>query len=186
MIRAAAHAGAGRNITRTMGTLAKTTTRTIRCLILACGNTLRSDDGVGPWLAKWAEDYFRHESGVRVVSTHQWTPELAEDIAEARSVLFVDCSIAAPAGLVELRSVDAGARTESYGHHLAAPNLLALARGLFDSAPQDALFLTVGAGSIELGESFSSDLEAALPNACALLEDAVRRLLAGVQEPIQH
>jgi Ni,Fe-hydrogenase maturation factor len=33
-----------------------------RCLILACGNTLRGDDGVGPWLAEWAEKRFREES----------------------------------------------------------------------------------------------------------------------------
>jgi Ni,Fe-hydrogenase maturation factor len=30
----------------------------VRVLILACGNTLRSDDGVGPWLAEWAEQHF--------------------------------------------------------------------------------------------------------------------------------
>ncbi len=31
----------------------------IQCLILACGNTLREDDGVGPFLAQWAEEHWR-------------------------------------------------------------------------------------------------------------------------------
>ena len=55
----------------------------VGCLILACGNTLRSDDGVGPFLAEWAAERFRENADVRVVATQQWTPDLAERIAEA-------------------------------------------------------------------------------------------------------
>src|ERR1035438_10762480 len=69
-----------------------------RCLILACGNTLRSDDGVGPWLASWAEERFGGEAGMRVISRQQGTLELAEQIAAADSVLFVDCSVAVAGG----------------------------------------------------------------------------------------
>ena len=64
------------------------TQQKVRCLILACGNTLRSDDGVGPWLAEWAEERFLSETGVSVLIRQQWTPELAEDIARSESVLF--------------------------------------------------------------------------------------------------
>ena len=71
---------------------------TARCLVLACGNTLRSDDGVGPKLAAWAEERFRENPEVRVISRQQWTPDLAEDIAGADSVLFVDASVKPPAG----------------------------------------------------------------------------------------
>ena len=73
-----------------------------RCLILACGNTLRSDDGLGPRLAEWAEQQFLTEPAVRVLSRQQWTPELAEDIAAAESVLFIDCSAESAPGLVKL------------------------------------------------------------------------------------
>ena len=55
----------------------------VRCLVLACGNTLRSDDGVGPWLADWVEARFAAEPTVRVIARQQWTPDLAEDIAQA-------------------------------------------------------------------------------------------------------
>ena len=40
-----------------------------RCLILACGNTLRSDDGVGPWLAEWAEETFAQGLKPKLLST---------------------------------------------------------------------------------------------------------------------
>src|ERR1700690_2062792 len=60
------------------------------CLVLACGNTLRSDDGIGLRLAEWAAERFRDDGHVRVVARQQWTPDLAKDIAGADSVLFVD------------------------------------------------------------------------------------------------
>ena len=60
----------------------------VRCLLLACGNTLRSDDGVGPWLAAWAEERFRTEARVSILSRQQWTPELARTLL-ARSPSFL-------------------------------------------------------------------------------------------------
>lgn len=151
---------------------------TPRCLILACGNPLRGDDGVGPWLAEWAEDRLRSESTVRVLAPQQWTPELAEEIAHAASVLFVDCSAESPPGSVAIIEVQASAPARSLAtHHLGAPELLALARDLYNSLPRKSLLLTVGAGSTQLGEEFSDAVIAALPGACMLLEDTVLRLL---------
>lgn len=151
---------------------------TARCLILACGNTLRGDDGAGPWLAGWAEKRFAAEAGVRVVIRQQWTPELAEEIARAQSVLFVDCSIDSARGEVALLPVEPAAAAQGLAtHHLGAPELLALCRELYDSLPSNTLLLTVGAGSTELGEEFSDAVTAALPAACRLIEETVLRLL---------
>ena len=150
-----------------------------RCLILACGNTLRGDDGVGPHLAAWAEERFRTEPAVRIISRQQWTPELAEEIAAAESVLFMDCSIDAAPGAVSLRPVEpAGGELAPAAHHLGAPELLALTRELYETQPRAALLLTIGAGSLELGEEFSPLVNAALPQARRLLEETVARLLA--------
>jgi hydrogenase maturation protease len=150
-----------------------------RCLILACGNTLRSDDGVGPWLADWAEQHFCNRPEIRILSRQQWTPDLAEDIAQAESVLFIDCSIESPPGSVHVIEVHPDSGTEGLAtHHQGAPQLLALARELYNSLPRQAMLLTVGAGSTELGEEFSGPVTAALPAACKLLEDTVLRLLA--------
>ena len=152
---------------------------TIRCLILACGNTLRGDDGVGPWLAEWAEQRYRGESRIQVSSRQQWTPELAEDIAEAESVIFIDCSLESQPGSVSLHPVDPAPVNPTIAtHHLGPPELLALARELFGSTPQRALLLSVGAASTEIGEEFSGAVKAALPKASSELEEAVRRLAA--------
>ena len=155
------------------------TQSTRHCLILACGNTLRSDDGIGPWLAEWAEENFRDDPTVSVLSRQQWTPDLAEDIAHAESVLFIDCSIQSAPGSVHIDEVHPSAPAQGLAtHHQGASELLALSLELYGSLPRTALFLTIGAGSTELGEQFSEPVLDAIPHACALLEETVAGLLS--------
>jgi hypothetical protein len=61
---------------------------------------------------------------------------------------------------------------------MGTSELLALSQELYASLPVDALLLTVGAGSTEMGETFSPSVNAVLPEACRLLESTVRQLLA--------
>jgi hydrogenase maturation protease len=150
-----------------------------RCLVLSCGNTLRGDDGIGPWLSEWAEERFQNEAGVRVVSRQQWTPDLVEEIAAAETVLFVDCSVAAAPGSVSVIEVQPTAAEGRATHHQGAPELLGLAQKLYDSLPRTSLLLTVGAESIEIAEEFSQPVLDAIPLACTKLEETVTRLLAG-------
>jgi len=154
------------------------TTTPMRCLILACGNTTRSDDGVGPFLAEWAAERFRSNANVRVVSRQQWTPELAEEIAAADSVIFVDSSANSTPGHVRLIPVEAKAGNSGTAtHHVDAPELLGLTRALYGSRSGHAMLLTVGTGSTEFGETFSERVEAALPRAKGILEKTVLRFL---------
>ena len=68
----------------------------------------------------------------------QWTPELAEDVARAESVLFIDCSVDSAPGSVTSDSRRAGraAARNIDTHHLGAAELLALARELYNSLPR--------------------------------------------------
>ncbi len=147
----------------------------IRHLILACGNTLRGDDGVGPWLAAWATERFRNQPEIRIISRHQWTPELAEEIAGSESVLFLDSSVESAPGKIQVQAVmpqppKAGLAT----HHLGASELLALARELYGSLPRSAVLLTIGVGSTELKEELSIAVSAALPGACVEIEKIIQ------------
>jgi hydrogenase maturation protease len=155
----------------------------VRCLILACGNTLRSDDGVGPWLADWAEKEFSSESSIRVIVRQQWTPDLAEEISASHSVLFIDCSVESKAGAVQLATVHPAPPLQGLAtHHLGASELLALALELYGSRPSNAMQLTIGAGSIELGETFSEAVLDALPEVCRLVEETVVLFLREPQQ----
>ena len=57
-------------------------------LVIGYGNTLRSDDGAGPFVARALEG--RVPAGTRVLDAHQLTPEMAIDISVATRVVFVD------------------------------------------------------------------------------------------------
>lgn len=150
-----------------------------RCLLLACGNTLRGDDGIGPWLANWAQERFADNPNLHVISQQQWTPELAADLASAEAVLFVDCSITSPPGSVELVDVQPAQQSQGAGtHHLSAAELLGMARELYGSLPRPTQLLTVGAGSTELSEGFSQPVLDAIPLACAQLDGVLRTFLA--------
>jgi hydrogenase maturation protease len=93
-------------------------------------------------------------------------------------VLFIDCSIEARPGSVRLRPIEPAAGSRVLGtHHQSAAELLALGRELYASLPLKSFLLTIGASSIELGEGFSEPVEAALPEACRLLEETVQRML---------
>ena len=63
-------------------------------------------------------------------------------------------------------------------HHVGATELLALGRELYSFLPRAALLLTVGAGSTGIGETFSQSVNDALPQACKLIENTVRNLVA--------
>jgi hydrogenase maturation protease len=153
------------------------------CLVLACGNTLRSDDGIGPRLAEWAVNRFRDDSHVRVLARQQWTPDLAEEIAASDSVLFVDSTMNSAPGCVSLTPIAThvngveSATHRAATHHINPTELLSLTHELYGSMSAHAMLLTVGAGSTELGETFSDSVEAALPRARGILEKAVLRFL---------
>jgi hydrogenase maturation protease len=150
----------------------------IRCLILACGNTLRSDDGVGPHLCAWAQQHFSGNPSVRAISDHQWTPELAEEIAGAETVLFIDCTLDCAPGQIVLREIQPAPLVPGLvTHHIGAPELLAITRDLYSAAPRKAVLLTVGAASVQIGEGLSPAVRAAMPDAEALLELTVQQCL---------
>ncbi|HLY40031.1 MAG TPA: hydrogenase maturation protease [Terracidiphilus sp.] len=162
----------------------KMTLEPIPCLVLACGNTLREDDGVGPWLANQAGRRFPAEKRLRILASQQWTPELAEEVARARTVIFVDCESNGAPGSIRLIPVEpAGEIPRMMSHHLSAPDLLALSRSYYGTLPTTALLLTVGAGSLEMREGFSKQVAAALPDAENVLIGTALRLLEGLPAP---
>ena len=156
----------------------------IPCLILACGNPLREDDGIGPRLAEWAAEHWRSDPRIRVISRQQWTPELAADIAAAQSVLFLDSSVECGPGTLKVHPVRPAATPHGLNtHHSGASEILSLARDLYLTLPRTALLFTVGAASLGLHEGLSNTVQAALPRAIDLLQTTVQDLLSALPTP---
>jgi hydrogenase maturation protease len=144
-----------------------------RCLILACGNPLRSDDGAAWRLAELAESLL--PSSVRLILQQQWTPELAEDVSLADAVLFVDCSLNTLPGSVSLQPVKAAAALPTFlTHHMDAASLLRLSESVYAQVPAHADLLVIGAASLEHTEELSPAVQGAMPKALNLLLDWVR------------
>lgn len=120
-------------------------------LVIGYGNTLRSDDGVGPRVA----DAVAAEAlpGVHALVCPLLTPELADPVSQARIVIFVDAAVDAPRE-VQMRKL-APADTSQIMAHAASPaTLLALARDVFGHVPE-AWWLTIPAEDLGIGEELS-------------------------------
>jgi len=149
-------------------------------LILACGNPLRGDDGVGWTIA----ESLRQDpvfADVKIVVTHQFGPELTELLRHADVVAFVDASASAAPGEVSSLGVEAASEVpHAFSHHLPPAGLMALTDYLYGRVPELAFAVSVGGESFDLspgfqesamGASLTPPVRAAIPEAIALLRE---------------
>lgn len=153
-------------------------------LVLAFGNTLRGDDGVGWKIAEALEESIAARTAtdaddakardVEVLVTHQLTPELTHPISGAHTVIFVDCSAVAAPGTVSTLELHTGTQLPRvFTHHVDPASLLALTQELYGEIPAHAYAVTVGGLSFELSEKLTEPVRRAIPKAVA----EVNRLL---------
>jgi hydrogenase maturation protease len=152
-----------------------------RALVLACGNSLRGDDGVGAQIAQVLRMGL-YDADLEVHSQLQWTPELAEPISRAELVIFVDASASVAPG--ELRTEPIApqeelARTGSMTHHCDPSGLLALAQLLYGETPQRSFLVTIGGASFEYSSELSEPVRRAIPHAV----NRIKAFLSGVSFP---
>jgi hydrogenase maturation protease len=131
-------------------------------LVVGYGNPLRTDDGFGWHAAERLADDPRL-AGVTVLRRHQLTPELALDISTAAFVVLVDACHGLPAGTFAVsRGVPTGDAGTTWSHHLSPSSLVTLTRDLYGRAP-DVFIVSCGVGSLEMGDTLSPVVEAAVP-----------------------
>lgn len=155
-------------------------------VLLACGNPLRQDDGVGWRIAEAAEQRIS-TARLHVVAVQQWTPELAEEIGGAELAIFVDASANDEAGAIRVKPVEVPTSaktgqmrgTQGESHTLEPAELLGLAEQVCGHAPARAFVITVGAASFEYGEGISGSVRQAVPRAVRLVENLVESLAPG-------
>jgi hydrogenase maturation protease len=122
----------------------------ISYLIIGYGNTIRGDDGAGYQIAEAVAQWnFNHVGSLAV---HQLTPDLAEAIAQANTVIFVDAvATLSEVKIEQLEPNDA----ESFTVHYAEPrSLLALTYALYKVIPT-AYQIFIPAVDFSFGETLS-------------------------------
>ena len=141
-------------------------------LILAYGNPLRGDDGMGPEAGERLRSII-HDPDVEIRTMHQLTPELMEPISRAARVIFIDaCESAAP-GEIRESEVQPSAEGAGFTHHATPEALLAGARALYGRAAEGTM-LAVGGAEFSLFSGLSPAVERGLDGVVA----ATLRLLA--------
>jgi hydrogenase maturation protease len=139
-------------------------------LVIGYGNELRRDDGVGPCVARAAAAW--NLPGLRALSVHQLTPELAEELAVMDRVIFIDA--AAEGHGPEVRTlVPAAAGAAALGHAVDPRRLLGLTAALHGRAPM-AWLITAPAADLGHGEGLSPEGERAAAEALCQLELLLR------------
>jgi hydrogenase maturation protease len=117
----------------------QTTNQSAGFLIIGYGNTLRGDDGVGPRAAEAIEKL--NLPGVRTLISQQLSPEHAEPVSQAHTVIFVDAAVDAPRE-VRWRKLEPGETSQLMAHAADPRTMLALARDVFGHCPE-AWWLTI-------------------------------------------
>lgn len=134
----------------------------LRTLIIGYGNPLRSDDAFG-WHASRLLAQVLTGQDVDVITCHQLTPELAEQLSRCRRAVFIDADAAGNPGEIHRRTVRPLAPASSSFTHTCTPSgLLASAKQLYGRRPP-ATIITVTAQSFEFGDALSPVVSAALP-----------------------
>ena len=147
-----------------------------KALIIAYGNPLRQDDGVGWRAAKHLRELFRNDP-VEVIFRQQLTPELVLSVSNSSRVVFIDSEVGNDPGAITFRDLDpAHCLSPGITHHMTPAELLAWTKILCGHLPR-ATLVTITGAAFDLNEFLSPPVEAALP---ALFE-----MVKGLVHPIQ-
>ena len=141
-------------------------------LLIGYGNTLRSDDGVGPKVVEKVAAL--KLPGIQTLSCDLLTPELADPISRAETVVFIDAAIDTPQR-VQLRPLAPAASSQIMAHAADPRTMLALARDIFGHAPK-AWWLTIPVENIGIGEEFSALAKQGVASAIEKIQELQQRL----------
>jgi hydrogenase maturation protease len=135
-------------------------------LVIGIGNTLAGDDGIGARVVR----RLRRRTGIRVLVVQQLTPELAEEIAGAARVIFVDAGLTGTGA--EVATLTPATTWPPLIHKMSPAELLGFAAALYRSRPE-AFAVTVRGHAFAPGAGLSArsrrDLSTAVERIEALL-----------------
>jgi hydrogenase maturation protease len=135
-------------------------------LIIGYGNPLRTDDGVGPYVARALA-----ARGYKAIDNAQLLPEMADLIAGFSRVIFVDCRADLKPGEIAVARVAARPGQAPDLHFTSTPELLLnLAKELYGAEP-DAVLVGIGPASLEAGDRLSPAVEEAAEKAIEKIEE---------------
>jgi hydrogenase maturation protease len=111
-------------------------------LVIGYGNPLRGDDGLGPQVADLIAA--QNWPGVRTLSVHQLTPELAAELTQARLAVFVDAGVIDSEPAISMSAVAPAEPVARITHQFDPQTLLGLTQALYGVCPPAQLVTIAG------------------------------------------
>ena len=140
-------------------------------LIIGYGNALRGDDGAGIRAATMIAERLPKSRHLRVMVSHQLTPELVDDIAVASQVVFIDaCAAGERNAKLHIERIGCDEQDDGLGHHADPARLLGLVGRLGGSVPE-AWVVGIPAFCFAAGESISPETAQRIDDAVALFSE---------------
>jgi hydrogenase maturation protease len=131
-------------------------------LVIGYGNSLRTDDGIGSILAD--------ALGGRTLE--QLSPELAETISKADSLVFIDACYGEELGQIYTESIQAKGKHEM-SHQCNPAALLQMAKDLYGATPP-TLLITITGTNFDYSDKLSPELQVLLPKLIKRVKAIIR------------
>lgn len=151
-------------------------------LVIGYGNPLRRDDGIGPFVASEIEE--RRMPGVRTIVVHQLTPELAEELAEADLVIFVDARVDEGHESVGVYRLEPGGTRCGVTHVVDPRGLLTLSMLVYERTPE-AWLVSIAGTDFGVGEGLSGPARRRVDAALNWIEQRLEQPRAGRRSEIE-
>jgi hydrogenase maturation protease len=143
-----------------------------KALVIGYGNTLRSDDGVGVWVADRIAAL--HLPDVDVKTCHQLFPELAADILHYDTVIMVDASASGEPMTVR-KCIPPPEHLPASNHNFSPELLQQLARKMYGvSLPMHVY--TVRGDTFEFGTMLSRSVEERATETVAVIASLLQQI----------
>ena len=143
-----------------------------KALVIGYGNTLRSDDGVGVWVADRIAAL--HLPNVDVKTCHQLFPELAADILPYDTVIMVDASAHGEPMAVR-KSLPLPEHLSSSNHNISPEILQHLAHEVYGATVNIHVY-TVRGESFEFGSMLSPIVKEQATKTIALIVTLLQQI----------
>jgi hydrogenase maturation protease len=144
-----------------------------RVLIIAYGNPLRCDDGLS-WRVAEALSQPDLPSDIAVITSYQLTPELAQAISQASTVLFLDASRTGVPGDVLSVPLHPQPGSSAFSHDFSPQSLLAIARELYGRSAE-AFLISVSGECFDHGDTLSPTVIESLPRVIHQVRELANR-----------
>src|SRR5579884_2704748 len=103
-------------------------------LIIGYGSPLHRDDGLG-WRGVEELERTSATDGISLLACHQLTPELANPVSVAQSVIFVDAVADIKPGEIFFQKIGPESDVDCFSHKFTPAAVLALASELYGACP---------------------------------------------------